>query len=200
MLAPTPSISATGPLEERQIAYVCREALKVARPIRLLTAPTPRSRGQGAQLASVGVECLRPGWPEGLWVLGEGAPALLPEAAHFPLGSVTSCLGRGEEEAAWVGGPVLREGSGKVGCCWVAALRGSSLSPGAAPLAFSREDPQGYQGRGVWPWASGEGGGGGGSPELQMGFSRLHSYRAPTFSSPSREMSSWVSTRGTQSG
>lgn len=50
------------------------------------------------------MECLRQGWPEGLWVLGEGAPALLPEAAHFPLGSVTSCLGRGEEEAAWVGG------------------------------------------------------------------------------------------------
>lgn len=142
-----------------------------------------------------GVECLRQGWPEGLWVLGEGAPALLPEAAHFPLGSVTSCLGRGEEEAAWVGGPVLREGSGKVGCCWVAALRGSSLSPGAAPLAFSGEDPQRYQGRGpALGTGRGREGGGGGSRQLQMGFSHLHSYRAPTFSSPSREMSSWVST------
>lgn len=114
----TPSISATGPLEERQIAYVCREALKVAGPIRLLT---PQSRG------AVGRE---PSWPVcgggggaglrggGSW--GERAPALLPEAAHFPLGSVTSCLGRGEEEAAWVGGPSpgrgLRGGDGAGSC------------------------------------------------------------------------------------
>uniref|UniRef100_A0A8C2R7Y8 Non-specific serine/threonine protein kinase n=1 Tax=Capra hircus TaxID=9925 RepID=A0A8C2R7Y8_CAPHI len=35
---------ATGPLEERQIAYVCREALKVAGPVGLLTPLIPRSR------------------------------------------------------------------------------------------------------------------------------------------------------------
>ncbi len=47
----TPSITATGPLEERQIAYVCREALTVAGPLRLFIPEVPRSRGQGAQLA-----------------------------------------------------------------------------------------------------------------------------------------------------
>lgn len=106
--SPYPSVSATGPLEERQIAYVCREALKVAGPIRLLTPQRPGAVGREPSWPVWGVECLRQGWREGRWVLGEGAPTLLPEAAHFPLGSVTSCLGRGEEEAAWVGGPVLR--------------------------------------------------------------------------------------------
>lgn len=50
----------------------------------------------------------------------------------------------------------------------------------------------------VWPGASGEGAGG--SREHQTEFSLLHSHREPTFSSPSREMSSWVSTSGTQLG
>lgn len=43
MPALTPSISATGPLEEQQIAYVCREALKVAGPLELLSPSIPRS-------------------------------------------------------------------------------------------------------------------------------------------------------------
>lgn len=50
------------------------------------------------------------GCPKGCGPKGEGAPVFLPEAAYFPLGSVTSCLGRGEEEAAWVGGPSPEEG------------------------------------------------------------------------------------------
>lgn len=88
--------------------------------------------------------CLR-----GCGSCGEGAPAVLPEAAHFPFGSVISCLGRGEEEAAWVGGPSPERGFRRGGIYWVAALRGSSSSPGAAPLAFSGEDPQRHQGRGL---------------------------------------------------
>ena len=126
-----------------------------------------------------------------------GPPALLPEAAHFPLGSATSCLGRGEEEAAWVGGPSPERGFRRGGRCWVPALRGSSSSPGAAPLAFSGEDPPRHKGRGLagaW-WERG-----GGTRGHQTGPSLLRSHREPTFSSPSREMSSWVSTMGTQSG
>ena len=54
----TPSIAATGPLEERQIAYVCREALKVAGPVGLLTPWSPGA-GQAAQQAPV---CVGVGW------------------------------------------------------------------------------------------------------------------------------------------
>lgn len=57
----TPPISATGPLEERQIAYVCREALKVAGPIGLLTPPVPWSRAGSPAGQCV---CWGVGWVE----------------------------------------------------------------------------------------------------------------------------------------
>lgn len=38
-------LSATGPLEERQIAYVCREALKVAGPVRCPHLWSPEAVG-----------------------------------------------------------------------------------------------------------------------------------------------------------
>ncbi|XP_010836401.1 PREDICTED: mitogen-activated protein kinase kinase kinase kinase 2 [Bison bison bison] len=51
---------ATGPLEERQIAYVCREALKVAGPVGLFTPLVPRSRAGSPAGPCVG------GWGRGV--------------------------------------------------------------------------------------------------------------------------------------
>lgn len=93
-------------------------------------------------MESLRLSCLR-----GCRSWGKGAPALLPEAAHFPFGSVTSCLGRGVEEAAWVGGP--RPGGSGEGRYMGQLLSGAPLSAGAASLALSGEDPQRHQGRGL---------------------------------------------------
>uniref|UniRef100_A0A8B9YUJ6 Protein kinase domain-containing protein n=1 Tax=Bos mutus grunniens TaxID=30521 RepID=A0A8B9YUJ6_BOSMU len=105
--SPYPSIAATGPLEERQIAYVCREALKVAGPVGLFTPLVPRSRA-----GSPAGPCV--GWggvggvpqaelPEGLWVLGEGPQPYCRKQpislwlSHFLFGERGggSCLGGG---------------------------------------------------------------------------------------------------------
>lgn len=87
--------------------------------------------------------------PEGLWVLGGKGPQ--PYCRKQPISLLAQSLpvwGEGWRKLLGWGAPGLR-GFRRGEIHGVAALRGSSLSAGAPPLAFSGEDPQRHQGRGL---------------------------------------------------
>lgn len=134
--------------------------------------------------------------PEGLWVLGGKGPQ--PYCRKQPISLLAQSLpvwGEGWRKLLGWGAPGLggQERAGTRGSCSQGLL---------CPQGLHHLHSQGKIHRdikvGVWPSASWAGGGD--SWGHQTGFSLLHSHREPIFSSPSREMSSWVSTLGTPSG
>lgn len=163
MPALTPFLSATGPLEELQIACVCREALKVARPVRLLTRPIPRSSGQGAQLASV----LGGGVPRPRGAVGPGRRGPSPVAGSSPFPSWLShflfeergggsCLG---------GGPKSSEGVQKRWDGTAQLLSGAPVYPQGLHHLHSQGKIHRDIKVGVRPWALGEAGRLSGAPD-----------------------------------
>lgn len=102
------------PWRSGQIAYVCREALKVAGPRRTAHTPHPQEQGRQPKQAPV---CVGVGWggvggvpqaelPEGLWVRrGRGSQPYCQKQAPFPFGSVTPVWGEGWRKLLGWGAP-----------------------------------------------------------------------------------------------